>query len=109
MGDSVKGKMLAKRCKACHTFEEGGRHKVGPNLFMVYGRTSGSLTGFKYSDSLKNASFTWNEAHLVAWVCNSKQAIKAFTGDMHANTKMPVQRQCGQNALDITAYLKTLK
>ena len=28
-----KGKKVAKKCVACHTFDKDGKNKVGPNLF----------------------------------------------------------------------------
>lgn len=44
MGDPVNGKKLfMKLCAACHTTEKGGKHKIGPNLHGIIGRTSGSM------------------------------------------------------------------
>ena len=47
-GDVDKGAKLFKRCKACHTLEEDGKNKVGPNLFGIFGREAGTLEGFKF-------------------------------------------------------------
>jgi len=110
VGDAVNGKNLAKRCKGCHTFDSGGRQLMGPNLFGIFGKTAGKVTGFsKYGSDLKNADFVWNEAGLAAWVCSSKAAIKALTGNAAAKTKMANQRKCGTKGQDIAAYLKSLK
>ena len=32
-----KGKKVAKKCVACHSFESGGKNKVGPNLHNIMG------------------------------------------------------------------------
>jgi len=109
-GDAVNGKRQAKRCKGCHSFDSGGRQMTGPNLFGVYGRTAGKNAGFsKYSKDLKMAAFVWDEASLAAWVCSSKEAIKALTGNPAAKTRMSVQKKCGTKGQDIAAYLKSLK
>ena len=96
------------KCKACHTFGKGEAGKVGPNLFGVVGRKAGS-TDFKYGDALKSQAWTWDEAKLKEWVCNSKDAVKKLSGNDGAKTKMPAVNMCGPQADEVVAFLKTLK
>lgn len=51
-GDIAKGKKIFARCKACHTVEEGGPDRIGPNLHGVFGRTAGTKEGFKFSEAM---------------------------------------------------------
>lgn len=94
------------KCKACHDF--GTKNKVGPGLKGIVGRKAGTAPGFKYSDSLANANWVWDEDHLRKWIENSKEAIKEFTGDPKAKTKMPPQKVKGAKADEVIAFLKTL-
>lgn len=107
LGDAVKGKAMARKCAACHNFND--KKKVGPGLAGVVGRKAGSMADMKYSQALSTATWSWNEKNLAAWVCNSKEAVKTLSGDPGANTKMPPQRICdaGDQA-NLIAYLKTL-
>src|ERR1700680_177719 len=48
-----RGKELfEKRCSGCHALD---KDKEGPRLRGVFGRTSGTVPTFKYSDALKAA------------------------------------------------------
>jgi len=73
-GDSAKGKKVFAKCMACHT-TEAGKNKVGPSLHGIFGRKSGTVEGFTYSDAMKNAGITWNEAELDKYLTNPKKDI----------------------------------
>ena len=88
-------------CKACHKTEAGGK-SMGPSLFGVYGRKSGTLDGYAYSEGLKTGGWTWDDAKLTAWLTNPKAVVPT--------TKMAFPGV--KNPDDIKAiidFLKTLK
>ena len=105
-GDAKRGRSLAKRCLSCHDF--GMKDKFGPHLQGVFNRAAGQSGFKKHSPALKAANWQWDEEHLLAWVCDSKAAIKQFTGDASATTRMPAQKMCADKGRDIVAFLKTL-
>lgn len=107
MGDAVKGKAKARKCAACHNFND--KKKVGPGLAGVVGRKAGTMADMKYSQALSTATWSWNEKNLALWLCDSKEAVKTLSGNPGASTKMPSQRICdAADQANLIAYLKTL-
>ena len=107
-GDALQGAKVARKCAACHTFDQGGKNKTGPNLFGVFGSIKGAVAGFRYGSYLKAenaAGVAWNEVSLREWNTNSKAAAKAGSG----SSKMPAQKITGTKADNLIAYLKSLK
>lgn len=100
-GDASRGAKIFKRCLACHTINKGGKDKVGPNLFGVFGRKAGSTKSRRYK-ALKGADFVWTEANLDKWLTNPKK----FIGK---RTMMSIRLRKKQDREDVIEYLKTQK
>ncbi|NNC36533.1 MAG: cytochrome c family protein [Acidimicrobiales bacterium] len=69
------GQKVYARCRTCHTLEDGGRHRVGPNLWGIFGKISGTAEGFAYSKAMKEAAITWDEESIAAYMENPKSYI----------------------------------
>jgi cytochrome c len=69
--DVKAGEKVFALCRSCHVLEEGV-NRVGPSLYNVVGRKSGSVAGFNYSDANKNSGVTWTTDVLFEYLEDPK-------------------------------------
>ena len=55
-----RGRIMFLQCRACHSTELDGEHRVGPNLHGLLGANAGSKEDFAYSDAMKESGIVWN-------------------------------------------------
>lgn len=95
------GQKVFKKCKACHTTDNGGKNKVGPNLWSIVGRARAAGENFKYSPAFKGLGGEWSYADLDAFLAAPK--------DFAPGNKMPFKglKKAGDRAA-VIAYLRSL-
>lgn len=100
--DAKAGEINAKKlCAACHTFTEGGKAGVGPNLYNIVAHNRAAIAGFAYSNGLKAKAGVWGYEDLNAWL-KKPAAFSAGTKMAFAGINNDKQRA------DMVAYLRSL-
>jgi len=102
-GDAADGeKFFKSRCMSCHTIDEGGKNKAGPNLFGVFGATAGTrVASFekRHSKALKESGIVWDEESLDGFLMDPKKFVKG--------TKMNLKVKKDDDRENVIAYLKS--
>ncbi len=73
--DPEQGEKVFKKCKACHSAEEGAKHKIGPNLWDVVGRAKAGTDWDGYSAALKAKGGDWTYADLDQFIAKPKDFV----------------------------------
>ena len=74
---------------------------MGPNLNGLFGRKTGSLPDYQYTDANKSKGITWADETLFEYLENPKKYIPG-TKMAFAGLKKPQERA------DVIAYLKDI-
>jgi cytochrome c len=73
-GDATNGEKVFNKCKACHEATTD-KNKVGPTLKGLFGRTAGTVEGYKYSDAMKASGIVWGEDTLATYLKDPKAMV----------------------------------
>ena len=76
LGTVKHGEKVFKKCIACHTIAKGGKNKIGPAIFGVLGKKSGSVSNYKYSKALLAHGKTWGFEEINAFLTKPQAYIK---------------------------------
>jgi cytochrome c len=101
-GDAAAGKKVFNKCKACHGIDEGGKNKLGPNLWNIVGSPIAAKEGYKYSKGMiayAGEAGNWNDENLDIWLKKPKDLVRK-TKMIFPGLKKEADRQ------NIIAYLK---
>ncbi len=99
--DAGAGKKLAKKCATCHSFEQGGKNKIGPILWNIVGAEKGKHEGFTYSKALVEKGGTWTYGDLDAFL-SAPKAYVTGTKMLFPGFKKP------QDRANLILYLHSL-
>ncbi len=97
--DVAAGEKSFNKCRACHQVGETAKNGVGPELNGLFGRKSGSVAGYNYTDANKNSGITWDDAVFADYIKDPKAKIPG--------TKMAFAGIKKEDEIkDLTAFLK---
>lgn len=96
-----EGRLSFGQCAVCHSYGEGQSHRVGPNLFGIYGAEAGKADGFAYTDSIRESGLVWDDEALDAFMADPQNYLRgnrmAYLGEDDPEVRA-----------NIIAFLKTL-
>lgn len=99
----AQGERAFKQCQTCHEVGDGARNKTGPHLNDVFGRTAGTLDGFRYSRQFVAAGeegLVWTPETLHDFLMKPRDYIKG--------TRMSFAGYRDESDIAaVTAYLQT--
>ena len=101
VADASGGEGLARACVACHSFDNGGANKIGPNLWDIVDRPMAAVEGFSYSSSLSERGGVWSYEELEGFLLAPREWVPGTTMS-YSGMRKPEDRA------DLIAWLRSL-
>ncbi len=73
-GDAAAGRLVFRKCQACHSTEPG-KALLGPSLAGVVGRKAGTEANYNYSPAMKQANIVWDAKSLDAYLADPQKVV----------------------------------
>ena len=73
-GDVATGKLVFRKCQACHSLEPG-KNGLGPSLAGLVGKKASSVPNYNYSPAMKGSNLTWDVATLDAYLSDPQKLV----------------------------------
>ncbi|MGV7216695.1 copper-containing nitrite reductase [Bradyrhizobium sp. UFLA05-112] len=97
IGDATAGRLVFRKCQACHSTEPG-KNMLGPSLAGVIGRKAGTEAGYNYSPAMKSADIVWSVQTLDQYLADPAKVVPG--------NKMPFPGlKTDHDRADVIAYL----
>ncbi len=96
-----RGQRVSKKCVSCHTFNQDGPDRIGPNLWSILNREAGTKKDFGYSPAMKKHKGKWGYQELAAFLKKPRKYISG-TNMSFAGLRKPEDRAA------IILYLRSL-
>lgn len=97
--NAESGALIVKKCVSCHSFDNGGANKVGPNLWKIAGGIKKHKKDFAYSKAFDSVTGVWDDESLFAFLHKPSKFIPG-TKMSFAGLNKP------EEIADVVAFLK---
>ena len=98
---AADGEKIFKKCLSCHSIAKEGKNKIGPKLFGVLGRQTGSISDYKYSKAMASHGKIWSLDEMNSFLIKPKDWIKgtkmSFAGLKKAKDRAAVILYMNEN------------
>ncbi len=93
-------RQFRRKCSICHSLTDDGARRAGPHLGDLFGRPAGSVEGYRYSTTVSELGFDWNEETI-------DQLFDLGPDHFIPGSKMPMQVIAKpEDRADLIAFLK---
>ena len=93
-----------KKCKSCHSIEQDGKNKIGPNLWNIFNRGTAQNQDYKYSKKFRawaEENPVWTPELMDQWLTKSTKLVKG--------TKMRFREKKQEKRAATIVYLQSMQ